>query len=41
VAVLRDAVAPLDPDLGDAAIAMMRRNMSARLVASTEWLSER
>jgi nicotinamidase-related amidase len=32
VCVVRDAVASIDPRLGDAALAMMERNMRARLV---------
>jgi nicotinamidase-related amidase len=33
-----DAVAPIDPDLGKAALTMMERNMDAEIVSSTEAL---
>jgi nicotinamidase-related amidase len=36
--VARDAVAPLDPELGDAALRMMERNMSAEIVAAADAL---
>jgi nicotinamidase-related amidase len=36
VCVPHDAVAPIDPDLGDAALRMMRRNMRAELVTAAE-----
>lgn len=35
VAVPRDAVAHIDPDLGGAALKMMERNMSADLLPAT------
>jgi nicotinamidase-related amidase len=38
VAIPRDAVAPIDPELGDAAIKMMESNMSAQVVAAAEAL---
>jgi nicotinamidase-related amidase len=34
VRIPRDAVAPIDPDLGDAALRMMERNMGAELVSA-------
>jgi nicotinamidase-related amidase len=37
VTVLRDAVAALDDELGRAALAMMERNMAARLVNVADW----
>jgi nicotinamidase-related amidase len=36
VAVVRDAVATIEPELGDAALAMMERNMSAQVVAASD-----
>ena len=36
VRVARDAVVPLDPELGDAALRMMERNMKARVVPGSE-----
>jgi nicotinamidase-related amidase len=36
VRIPTDAVAPIDADLGDAALQMMERNMSARLVSSED-----
>ena len=36
VRVARDAVVPLDPELGDAALKMMERNMRATVVPGTE-----
>lgn len=38
VRVPRDAVAPIDPELGDAALRMMERNMRAQVVAAAEAL---
>jgi nicotinamidase-related amidase len=38
VCVPSDAVAPIDPALGDAALEMMRRNMSAEIVCADELL---
>jgi nicotinamidase-related amidase len=38
IVVARDAVAPLDPELGDAAVRMMERNMSADIVAAADAL---
>jgi nicotinamidase-related amidase len=38
VCVPSDAVAPIDPDLGDAALRMMQRNMRAEIVRSGELL---
>ncbi len=38
VRVARDAVAPLDPELGDAALRMMERNMRARVVPAAQAL---
>ena len=38
VRVARDAVVPLDPELGDAALTMMERNMRARVVPGSEAL---
>jgi nicotinamidase-related amidase len=38
IVVARDAVAPLDPELGDAALRMMERNMSADIVTAAEAL---
>ncbi|MGD9622456.1 MAG: cysteine hydrolase family protein [Mycolicibacterium sp.] len=39
VVVPRDAVAHIDPSLGDAALEMMRRNMSAEVVTAADCLS--
>ena len=36
VRVARDAVVPLDPELGEAALTMMERNMRARVVPGAE-----
>ena len=36
VCVPSDAVAPIDPDLGDAALRMMQRNMRAEVVTTAE-----
>jgi nicotinamidase-related amidase len=36
VCVVRDAVASIDPQLGDAALRMMERNMRARVLEATE-----
>jgi nicotinamidase-related amidase len=38
VSVPSDAVAPIDPALGDAAVEMMRRNMRAEIVAADDLL---
>lgn len=38
VRVPRDAVVPIDPELGDAALKMMERNMSARVGPASEVL---
>ncbi len=38
VCVVRDAVAPIDPELGDAALRMMERNMRARVVDASRCL---
>jgi nicotinamidase-related amidase len=38
VCVPSDAVAPIDPELGDAALRMMRRNMRAEIVTSADLL---
>jgi nicotinamidase-related amidase len=38
VVIPSDAVAPIDPDLGDAALKMMERNMGARVVPAKEAL---
>jgi len=40
VCVVRDAVAAIDPQLGDAALRMMERNMRARLVEAERCLDE-
>jgi nicotinamidase-related amidase len=37
--VVRDAVAPIDPDLGDAALRMMEANMRAHIVTASEALT--
>jgi nicotinamidase-related amidase len=37
--VVRDAVAPIHPDLGDAALRMMEANMRAQIVAASEALA--
>jgi nicotinamidase-related amidase len=39
VRIPKDAVAPIDPDLGDAALKMMESNMGAELVPATEALA--
>jgi len=39
VVIPRDAVAPIDPELGEAAIKMMEHNMSAQVVPAAEALS--
>jgi nicotinamidase-related amidase len=39
VTIVRDGVAALDDELGAAALRMMERNMSARLVSADEWRS--
>jgi nicotinamidase-related amidase len=39
--VVHDAVAPIDPDLGDAALRMMEANMRAHIVTASEALSAR
>ena len=39
VRVVRDAVAPIDPDLGDAALRMMEANMRAHIVTASEALA--
>jgi nicotinamidase-related amidase len=36
VCVPSDAVAPIDPELGDAALTMMQRNMRAEIVTADE-----
>jgi nicotinamidase-related amidase len=38
ICVVRDAVAPIDPRLGDAALEMMRRNMRAAIVGADSCL---
>ena len=38
--VLRDAVIALDLELGEAAMKMMSRNMSARVLTTRQWHSE-
>ena len=38
VEIPSDAVAPIDPDLGEAALRMMERNMGARIVPAGEAL---
>jgi nicotinamidase-related amidase len=38
IVIAHDAVAPLDPELGDAALRMMERNMSADIVAAADAL---
>jgi nicotinamidase-related amidase len=40
ITVLTDAVIPLERELGDAALRMMKRNMGARLLTTREWQSE-
>ena len=40
VCVVRDAVASIDPDLGDAALRMMERNMRAQLAEASRCLDE-
>lgn len=40
VCVVRDAVAPIDPELGDAALRMMERNMRAQLAEASRCLDE-
>lgn len=40
VCVVRDAVAHIDPQLGDAALRMMERNMSAQVVEALDCLEE-
>jgi nicotinamidase-related amidase len=39
IRVVRDAVAPIDPELGDAALRMMERNMRAEIVDVAQSLS--
>jgi len=39
VAVPEDAVAPIDPELGDAALEMMRRNMRAEILSASRVLA--
>jgi nicotinamidase-related amidase len=39
IRVARDAVAPIDPELGDAALRMMERNMRAEIVEVAQSLS--
>ena len=36
VRIARDAVVPIDPELGDAALKMMERNMRAAVVPGAE-----
>ena len=36
VCVASDAAAPIDPELGDAALEMMRRNMRAEIVSADD-----
>ncbi len=36
VRIVQDAVAPIDPALGDAALEMMRRNMHAQLIEASQ-----
>jgi hypothetical protein len=38
VCVPSDAVAPIEPELGDAALEMMRRNMRAEIVTADDLL---
>jgi nicotinamidase-related amidase len=38
VCVASDAVAPIEPELGDAALEMMRRNMRAEIVTADDLL---
>jgi nicotinamidase-related amidase len=40
ITVLRDAVIALDRELGEAALTMMGRNMSARLLTTRQWHNE-
>jgi len=40
VCVVRDAVACIDPELGDAALTMMERNMRARIVEASRCLDD-
>ena len=40
VCVVRDAVAPIDTELGDAALAMMARNMRAQVVEAARCLDD-
>ncbi|MBS1868353.1 MAG: cysteine hydrolase [Actinobacteria bacterium] len=40
VCVVRDAVACIDPQLGDAALAMMARNMRAQVIAAASCLDD-
>jgi nicotinamidase-related amidase len=40
IAVLRDAVIPIDEQLGEAALQMMERNMGARILATRQWRYE-
>ena len=40
ITVLRDAVIPLERELGGAALRMMSRNMSARVLTTRQWHNE-
>ena len=40
ITVLRDAVIPLERELGEAALRMMSRSMSARLLTTRQWHDE-
>lgn len=40
ICVVRDAVAPIDPELGDAALEMMARNMRAEVVEASRCLDD-
>jgi nicotinamidase-related amidase len=40
ITVLRDAVIALDRELGEAALRMMSRNMSARILTTRQWHNE-
>jgi nicotinamidase-related amidase len=40
ITVLGDAVVPLERDLGDAALQMMKRNMGARVLTTRQWGNE-
>jgi len=40
ITVLRDAVVPMERELGEAALKMMSRNMGARLLTTRQWHNE-